>query len=618
MAFLLTFLILVLINLALRYPLLMSSGYLNEDPALILSATRGMQLGEVLSYFYSSYGPNIIRPFQIVGIYVEQYLLGLGPEVSCLVSIVILSFSQAVLISALKVGYSSIGAWFAALLIGLSVISSEPVLWLSDRHDLYLLFFLSLCLFTCYRNLFKNAASGIIIRCFWYLLYFIALWGCFYSNEKGVVVPVIVIFLFFIEIIREESGSRFFCIKRGIPLVLISSICLTVYFLLRYSVLGVLIGGYSNTVLPASGLDFKVFVTWFLNLLNTAIRAGDEYGSWLALVFQVPLFILLVAYVCFKAGAAGKNVRSIALVVIIYLGVIVVSSLPTFRFNLSLHLSGPFNMRLFWLPQIMAAIALGALVSTGFSYADENKTKWLIICLSLVFLSVTARGGLSGVKGYAAAHDYTARAVRLFKQYCSCAQPRNPQTTGLFVGVFGVNTFTEPAWIEYHGLMAGLPYCKEKESCKLEYRNFPKNQLGVVVHKMSEEKLSAVSLPDELGLDRYPVKFYFDRFDFGNLRGGAEPAGVISGWVHESKSLKPVKNIALLINGKLVIVIQPTIIREDIFPERVGKHPVNYGFEFPVYSSSLKSGVNIVAVAVFRKGEKKFRYHLLRREEVVR
>jgi len=218
------FIILCIANFLFRCPELFSFGYLNDDAALIQGAIAAFSREGVLPLFFSSYGPDVIRPFQIIGFYLETLFFGIDPFPSHLISIGILSLSQTLIIFAIKRNISLLGAWVAVLPLGFSILAAEPNYWLSDRHDLYLLFFFSLSLLICSRCLFsrngmKSANYG------WWLLLLFSIFGCYYSNEKGVAVPGILVALVFLDTLIAKDTSILERSKRVFALIVLSTIC---------------------------------------------------------------------------------------------------------------------------------------------------------------------------------------------------------------------------------------------------------------------------------------------------------------------------------------------------------------------------------------------------------
>ena len=136
----------LLFNFLFCVPFIFSFAYLNDDSALVMGAVADIDRNGPWHYFYQSYGPQIIRPFQLFGMYIDAKLFSLNPLPSHFVSLVIFSLAQFVFFLVLRRHIGFLGSFVAAMLPALSIISAEPRYWLSDRHDLYLFFFFALTL----------------------------------------------------------------------------------------------------------------------------------------------------------------------------------------------------------------------------------------------------------------------------------------------------------------------------------------------------------------------------------------------------------------------------------------------------------------------------------------
>ena len=138
------FLFLILYNYVIRLDVLWKLSYLNDDSSLILGAMAAYDWRAPMTFllhFYTPYGPSVIRPFQLLGIYFERSILGLDVIGSVYLGVAIFSTGLFFIWRALSYRLNTFGVFASCILISTSMVTAEPLLWLSDRHDIYLLFF---------------------------------------------------------------------------------------------------------------------------------------------------------------------------------------------------------------------------------------------------------------------------------------------------------------------------------------------------------------------------------------------------------------------------------------------------------------------------------------------
>ena len=340
------------INFIYRFPSILSFGYLNEDLALI----RGAANRDLLSLFWTSYGPNIIRPFQVIGMGLEYQLFGLSAFPSHLVSLAIVSISQAIIFCLLFQLVGTLGAFAAVIPLSISLLGADSNYWLSDRHDLYLLFFAALSLVAVD---FLLRAKRNVQLVLYGLALFVSLWGGFYSNEKGTTLPV-VIGVYAVVISLSRSG-RLDVRKAEVLAALCCILSIVSYFAFRYSVLGMLIGGYDNKILPDHGFSLWEVALYIANMFSLPFKQNGLESYMLFLALGLPAWLFVIAR-CISSSSKLYTKAAFAIVIICFLSFPLITGLPTYRFMLNPEANGHHLSRMYWWPHICSSLAVGSVL----------------------------------------------------------------------------------------------------------------------------------------------------------------------------------------------------------------------------------------------------------------
>ncbi|MCB0354906.1 MAG: hypothetical protein KDD64_15340, partial [Bdellovibrionales bacterium] len=227
-----------------RLPYLGSYTWINEDLSLELLARTSVQKHGLWYWFFHSYGPKVLRPFQLLGMYGDYLLFGTNLTGRYLHSLVVLFLGLALILAVVQRMVPGILAFFVVAPLALSRGLAEPLFWLSDRHDLYLLMFFGASLFCAEKFLLPFQDKGYTAR--WGVLLVLCWWGSFFSNEKGLVVPLLSLLL--ASAFRGSSWKM--SLLAGVAAAVVSWV---LYFALRLSAVGTFIGGYDDSIFPFSG-----------------------------------------------------------------------------------------------------------------------------------------------------------------------------------------------------------------------------------------------------------------------------------------------------------------------------------------------------------------------------
>lgn len=584
------FLLLIATNTLLRFPEILSLGLINDDAALYHGAVSDLKNNQLIKYLYTSYGPNVIRPWEIYLLAFYSLLPNKTIWTGYFVGIALLSFSQFILLCSLRRWTSDFGASFAALIIGISIFTSEPVLWLSDHHDLTLILFFSLSIFS-YCKLFE-LPSKPLFRVGWILLYIVFVWGGFYSNEKGVAIPVIISIVSVIELLLNISSynnnkrqkvfiTLLFCFFN---FILFSS-----YFYIRYQILGVLIGGYDNSILPQEGLTKEHLLRW-LHAISHIPFWQISYDK-LQISRWVLAPILILNFIIFLRGKSQKKWLIIFGAIIL----IIVSSAPTFKYNMPTSIGGISNIRFYWLPHIVLSSLIGLLIGQPL---HSLRLRLLLRSLSCLILISHIIGMRDGLVAFESANKLTKRALHAYRDHCSCASTTSPQSKGLPPTWNGVNTFTESIWIDYIAGASILPFCNDSHStdkCEIIFEGVIDNSFNYHVKKSSNSVLASIKdMLTNHNSSPYVVKINIEAVVKDSLSGSLE----ISGWGYEKRSSLPLRALAIKFKDRIIAFSRPNQIRGGI-PGTSGKTS-NYGFKLIIPSEFVSQGGNYEVIA-FRK-----------------
>ncbi len=472
------FLLLVGFNVALRAESLPGIFFINEDAALIMGAKGMAPFSSPKSFatVFKSYGPRVIRPWQLLGFEVEQNVLGLSAIQSVLVSLVLFSISLLIVSAALRRYIGLLGVAAACVLMSGSSLTAEPLMWLSDRHDVYLILFFSCALATVLAGMEGKLHPGVALP-----LLGVALVGAFYSNEKAVAVPVILSQLALALFLIKGPTRELF--NRAWPIAMVCVVSLSAYFWMRYSLLGTFVGGYDNRVLPDGGLTARQVLKLAVQPFSIPIFSNVNREVFFVWV-QVTALVTIVgglAWLGIKRLTVSTTTRidraRLVAGVFLLLSAAVVAAIPTLRSflgtpsgPLGAGLVGVLNTRNFWLPHIVVSLLLGGGYGCLWGWLSDRRLKAILLGLCALHLGISASNGRASARPYALAGQFTRSSVELVMTHCACADLQHGQIAGMPTLYGGVNSFTGPLWVDFSAYHQGLPACTEADKrCLLRY-----------------------------------------------------------------------------------------------------------------------------------------------------
>lgn len=454
----------IAINVCLRWPALSTATFINDDAALILGSQAVHDLG-FLHFFTNSYGPRVIRPFQLIGMHTEHAVIGLGAGEMLMVGIVYLSFAQAVFHSVLRRFAGEAASILGVSLIGAGYVAAEPVLWISDRHDLYLLAFFAMSLLVATRLWDVRKWSQRLILAGAYCAF---LFGALFSNEKATAIPVMLSALALLAP-RRDKGEW---IANSITVWAVSAITLAGYFMLRLSVIGDFVGGYNSKVLP-DNVGWAHLLRFIRNVLSLPWRPAMEFSltAMIVLACIVSLFAWAIV-IALRSGRFGR----VCAVCSVAIATITLSGVPTFQYLTADGYTG--GSRFMWLPNTVACLWISVVSGYVIANATNLAMRLGSCAASLIVWIYIIQQGTHGTAAYATAHEFTRTAQRMFVEHCSCVDTDSPQSEGLPYRVADVNVFTEKAWIEYELLIQGMPRCvQDGPRCRVRFELAPDGRL---------------------------------------------------------------------------------------------------------------------------------------------
>ena len=427
--FLRVFVPFLLINALFRVAVRDYFTLLNEDAALILEGVRSLDAHGPLHWFTRGYGPSVIRPWQllsfgVVGSFTTE------PFHFYLVHTVILTLAQLAFYAALRKYVDFWPAFFAALIPSLTRAGSESTMWLSDQHDLFLLFFCSLT-FLFFVSAIREERFGRSVL--FTLATLLCCWGAFYSNEKASVFPLALLVVLLYE--KKQLSS-----KHWIGLVTVLQIPL--YFLFRYSVLGTAIGGYNDSFLDEGFFSLDTIPLWMASTL-TSLFWQTRGGALL-----VPIGFLSLSAAFLIALTFTKNKAPFRKAFFLWLCAHLILALPTAQYALSLAHPGVFSTRMYWMPVISMCFGIGLLLQQ-LGRVEQSIMKWLGHFSFIVAFLVSSCGFSQTLTDFEHASAFTKYINYQFDTHCDCTDTKTPQTLGLPYRFSTVNVYTESPWIEY-------------------------------------------------------------------------------------------------------------------------------------------------------------------------
>ncbi|MCB0338944.1 MAG: hypothetical protein KDD53_05035 [Bdellovibrionales bacterium] len=578
------FVIFFCIALLFRFPWNSHITFLNEDTALINGAIHSGSNGNLLRYFYTSYGPRIIRPFQIIGMYFEQGVLGLDAFGCYFISFLLLALAQTLFVRGLWDKLGNFGGSIAALLITGSFITAEPILWLSDRHDLYLFVALGFQLVILSRIFFANEDRFSVNKFILYLCLYLSFWIGFWCNEKGTVLPIIISLIGTMRWIGVVGEDRDSLRNQALITFFVAGFSVLSYFIFRYAVLGALIGGYDDKILPKNFFSFGIIKNWLSTLAFIPFRQGARTYFWITSV------VIGLGYLCCLVKLLHSCIKShlkigslISLIILAGL-LVLVSSAPTLRFSLEPVTVGGINTRMLWLPLITICSITGLLYHLAFKHSGSF-AKIGFALLATLHVCAVFPGGIAATTGAKQAYKTTHKAIEFYHEYCSCASKQN-SISGLPVFAGGFNAYTESSWIHSQAQHYGLNQCTSETTCKLKY--FSHNGLLGV----NAQKISRIQKPNFIA-DRlskaieYPIEYRLERFSVkeSNAKDGDFVLRV-KGFAWQKDNLEPIESIAVIKNDMLLAVFAPNT-PQYLFNKDIDSSPHGYyGFRFTLRFTS--------------------------------
>lgn len=449
-------------NLAVRGAALGDVFFINEDAALVTGARELFSSSPLFRPLFEAYGPGFIRPWQLWGLYVEQGLLGLSAPASVAVGLGIFSAALAIVFASLREHVGDFGAAIGCLLASGTPVSGEPLLWLSDRHDVYLAFFFA-CALACSlalatRKLALGPGLGLLT---------LAFWGAFYSNEKSTAVPAVVSAAALALLLGRAELRREW--RRMAAVVTVSLANLGAYFALRHAVLGKLVGGYDDRVIGSGELSSAALHHLLRNVLTLPLFSQTEPNPALAQALLATLGLVLVGLGALLVRRRDRIFRALGVGVLLYVA-LVISAVPTLRHFLAeapgwegLGALGPLNARNLWLPHLVSSLILGVVLGVVFTHTRAKVAKGALVVCGLALVLNHAHQAMTTSARFARAGRLTREVVSVMSTHCACADVRSGQVSGVPAIYAGVNTLTEPMWLDCNLHRTGAPRCRDGE-----------------------------------------------------------------------------------------------------------------------------------------------------------
>lgn len=575
------------LNYVLRSPYINRLYFLNEDTGLARGAIGRFSddfWGWTLFYLRNSYGPRVIRPLQLIGFYFEQGVFKLSPPGSIAVGLVFLSISLSCIVYAVKPYVGFLGGVVGSLLLSVSVVTAEPLLWLSDRHDIYLLFFFSAGLLICSRWLFTaerwrswRFALGLFVLS-------IVVWGGFYSNEKATAVPVIFSGFALVHLALTGGWREKQTVIKTSLIILMMFVLFVWYLWFRYSVLGTIIGGpsaYKDRLLPETGISLNLAKLYIINIVKLPLRNATESLHEIAYrIIPITLAFCIgttLATLDYRGLLTRRSIIIAGIILLILAGTVVASTVPTFRSFQTTVFYGHFNIRMIWLPHIVISIIIGGFYGLTFKIVRSLWLRSVIVVIVLGHIGLTAIGGRISAKNFADASEYTQRVTQLYQENCACATGDGSQVEGLLPTKSWVNTFSSPIWLDADAFWNGMPSCKaDAPQCQmLFYYDHLQGYNALPLHATNPEAdvldyqpalLSQIEIPEADSRPVYAVNSHMSSFS-ASPAPDSSITGRIEGWAYEKVTLLPVERIGILIDGNPVMEFAPNLSRKGIPPE---------------------------------------------------
>jgi hypothetical protein len=478
------FLAILGINAAIRARSIAQVGLLNEDLGLVRSFRAGYRAGGIewlLTFFHAPYISEFIRPFQVVSMTVEQVILGWGPRASHVVAIVVFSLGLWILWRALAHLTNPVGQLACVGLLSSSMLTVEPVLWLSDRHDLYLLVFSATAFLLVVRWMRGTLSAA------WFLpLTVVTVWGAFLSNEKGSAVPVVLaLATAALEVQRRARGEQGTLRSALVAWAAYAALVVS-YFAFRLLVLGTLVGGYDDRLMPdRAGVELPfvgqvqempvllVYAAFVLYAVTTPYLIETD-PSVAVLIARLAVVGILVTLVVSRLRSESAERRRRTLLVLVSttlcgMAALVAAGAPSLRaffwhpydlFTLLVS-TEMVDSRVYWLGAIVFSVLAGLLF--GFLSANAHGVRRAVVLgLLAVLVILGMRDLVIYDENFVRATEYSEAAVRSYEQRHDCISSALIEKEGLARVAYGVNVFGDPWFMNQALAEDGLPLCVDQ------------------------------------------------------------------------------------------------------------------------------------------------------------
>lgn len=453
------------ITLIFRWSALQVAFPLNEDAGLIVESKKFIEENGVWYPFISNYGPRVFRPLMPLTLYLEHHRLQLSLRESLLVGFVLYSGALLLLGYSLARWLTVAGVTATGKPIGICValgfllftpLSGDALFWLSDRHDLYLLWAFVLAFF------FLTHPSSA------FAVWLLALSGSFllgfFSNEKSVAIPIIIAVLGTPYLLfHGTTASR---AKVAIIGLWATGFVTTLAFLFyREWVLGPVQTGYPDHPFLDESFTLLRMSEWLTGIFGVFFRAVRSTDA----TFQRNLIGgVFVALIFIGGRELVRRKRDLALSrKVLFLAAsllaLLIAGIPTFRYILMTTNFGAVSLRYFWLPTILAALFLAILFGTLAATTSRVQVR-LVATLAMLLLGCTVREGFQIVRDYRFAYRMSRAAVDLHQEVFPCADLGRAQTAIQPKLLRGLPFFTESIWLEYAALYRGSSVCRQSTS----------------------------------------------------------------------------------------------------------------------------------------------------------
>lgn len=358
--------------------------FFHSDDFLFIHAVRGKGFSAV----WDIPKGRFMRPFVFFGFWIDYRLWGLSPLGYHLTNILIHSLNAcwtALLAYLLFQNRetSNLNARALSLLAGALFLvhpsHTEAVSWISGRSDVIATFF---CLASLYGFLsyLRNRVPSV------FFLSLISFACALFSKESAPTFPLVILLceLYF------RWGK-----KPWYPRLFLGYIAvLGVYLLLRYSILGQVVGGYGSDVHLQTDVDFwlrnliffserSLFPSITLNLIPFLTTYGPAivYTFFFYIVFTIVIFILRDRQMKWISRLSCFTLPGLLILLAFSYAICLIPVI-----NLSIYVTGSLGERLIYLPSVFAVIFLVGLIDT---LCVHRRLAFYILAVIVLFYAAT-------------------------------------------------------------------------------------------------------------------------------------------------------------------------------------------------------------------------------------